>query len=198
MQRRELIDWLTCPDPEPLLAEADRVRREVHGDGVHLRAIVELSSHCRRDCLYCGLRRGNTGPTRFRLSPEEALAATRAAAEAFGTVVLQAGEDPALGEEQVGRLIQDLRAGSDAALTLSLGDQPRAALAAWRAAGADRYLLKFETASHALHACLRAGCTLPERLATLETLRELGYQLGSGNMVGLPGSAWRTWPTTSC
>jgi biotin synthase len=187
MQRHELVDWLTCEDAAPLLAAADRVRAEVHGDGVHLRAIVELSSFCRCDCHYCGLRAGNHALPRFRLGDDEALASALAAARAFGTVVLQAGEDQALDQERVSNLVRGLRAAGSTALTLSLGDRPRATLAAWRQAGADRYLLKFETGNPELHRRLRGGRPLEDRLATLEHLRGLGYQIGSGNLVGLPG-----------
>ncbi len=187
MQRRELIDWLICPDPGPLLAAADRRRRELHGDAVELRAIVELSSHCRCDCLYCGLRRSRRGFRRFRLGPEQALATVREAARGAGTVVLQAGEDLRLDEARVSALCAGVRAAGDSALTLSLGERPRASWARWRAAGADRYLLKLETASPRLYARLRPGHALADRLGALETLRELGYQVGTGNLVGLPG-----------
>jgi biotin synthase len=187
MQRKELLHWLACPDPGPLLAEADRMRAAVHGDGVHLRAIVELSNFCRCDCHYCGLRAGNDAVQRYRLSADEAEAVAGEAASVYGTVVLQAGEDAALDVDRVAALVRSLRTGHAAAITLSLGDRPRHELAAWRAAGADRYLLKFETGDPGLHHRLRGGRSLQDRLATLEHLRALDYQVGSGNLVGFPG-----------
>lgn len=171
---------------EALYAAADRVQRERLGDGVHLRGLIEFSNHCRADCLYCGLRRGNRALARHRLAPEAVRAAiAEAAALGYGTVVLQSGEDPWYDADRVADLIVFAK-GKKLAVTLSLGERGPDELAHWRRCGADRYLLRHETANPRLHAALRPGRTLGGRVAVLRTLRELGYQVGTGFMVGLP------------
>lgn len=172
-----------------LLAAADETRRRAVGDGVHLRGLIEFSNHCRADCLYCGLRRSNGRLVRYRLSPEEIAAVIGRAAElGYGTVVLQSGEDPWYDADTIARLIR-LAKERGLAVTLSLGERDPEELAHWRRQGADRYLLRHETANPVLHARLRPGRTLEGRVRLLMTLRELGYQVGAGFMVGLPGQS---------
>jgi biotin synthase len=188
MNRRELVDQLLAPDPQPLFAEADRVRRTTMGDAVMVRGLIEWSNQCGQNCLYCGLRHANQQLTRYRMSDDEVLTTAREAfAHGYGTVILQAGEDAQLRPPQVAKLVVRMREGHDGAITLSLGEWPDEALDLWRDAGTDRYLLKFETANPALYARLRPGRQLSERLSRLAALRCAGYQVGSGNMIGLPG-----------
>ena len=176
-----------------LFAAADRVRRRGVGDSVHLRAIIEFSNHCRKNCLYCGLRRDNRTLPRYRLPVEEIMdAAGRAAGLGYRTVVLQSGEDPYFSAADVARLVEQIKARHDLAVTLSLGERRREAYRIWREAGADRYLLKQETSDPALFAYLKPDGSLQERLQCLRWLRELSYQTGSGNMVGLPGQTTAT------
>jgi biotin synthase len=168
------------------------VRRETVGDEVHLRGLVELSNHCVRDCWYCGLRCARGGLPRYRLTAAEVMEAARHAARlGCGTVVLQSGEDPGLDAGFVAGLIRRLRGELGLAVTLGLGERSPEELAAWREAGADRYLLKFETSDPALYRRLHpAPPGSPGRLALLAVLREQGYEIGSGVMVGLPGQTW--------
>lgn len=171
-----------------LRARADAVRRETVGDAVHIRGIVEFSNFCRCDCDYCGLRVDNDSLVRYRLSPEELLEATHAVADlGFGTVVLQSGEDLWWTAERMADLVRAIKAQTGLAITLSLGEREDWEYALWREAGADRYLLRHETADPILYARLHPGCSFEHRLSCLETLRGLGYQVGAGSIVGLPG-----------
>jgi biotin synthase len=174
-------------EEELLFTAADQVRRECVGDEIHLRGIVEFSNFCTQNCLYCGLRRDNQALVRYRMSFSEIVAAAgNARSQGWGTVVLQSGEDPWFNRERMADLIRAIKEDTDLAITLSVGERPYADYRAWRKAGADRYLLKHETASPALFRRLRPGRELQERLGALCCLRELGYEVGSGDMVGLP------------
>lgn len=171
-----------------LYARAARVRREVKGDHVFLRGLVEFSNHCRCNCLYCGLRRDNAAVSRFRMTDDEIVASARAAAQAGAdTVVLQSGEDPAYGRERVAELIRKIKGLTGLAVTLSLGNRSPAAYLLWKKAGADRYLIKHETADPALYARMHPGDTLANRLDALKRLYDLGYEPGTGFIIGLPG-----------
>ncbi len=175
---------------EDLVALARRVTDEVHGKEVLLRGLVELTNRCSMNCLYCGLRRDNPEVERYRLSEDVLTETIRAGVAAgFSSFVLQGGEDPSLAGDGLTRLVESARraAGEGPALTLSFGVRGRTEYAELVAAGADRYLMRFETADPELHSRLRPGQTLERRLAALEDVRAAGFQLGSGFMVGLPG-----------
>jgi biotin synthase len=196
MNRHEVIAQLREADPqrlEELWRRADEARQRGVGDEVHLRGLLEISNSCARDCLYCGLRASNRKLTRYRLTDEEILAGARQAAEyGYGTVVLQAGEDYGLGAEALAAVIRRIKALTPLAVTLSLGERPDADLLLWRQAGADRYLLRFETSNRALYQRIHpplAGRT-SDRPAILRHLRELGYEIGGGVMIGIPGQTY--------
>ncbi|SBV96632.1 Iron-only hydrogenase maturation protein HydE [uncultured delta proteobacterium] len=168
--------------------EAAALRRRCWGRDVFLRGIVEFSSHCRQNCLYCGLRRDNASLARYRLEPEEIFGRARAVRDlGIGTVVLQSGEDPAYSGPVMADLIRRIKGDLGLAVTLSLGERARAEYALWRAAGADRYLLKAETFDATLYARLRPGKRLDRRLDAVKALADLGYETGSGIIAGLPG-----------
>ena len=196
MQRSEILDWLRETD-SARLAElwrlADRVRQENVGGEVHLRGLIELSNHCMRLCGYCGLRSGNFGLERYRMSDDEIMACVRKAVEfGYGTIVLQSGEDPELTCDRMAQLVRRIKAESALAVTLSLGEREDEELAVWRQAGADRYLLRFETSNRTLYERIhppRPG-QQSDRLAILTTLRRLGYEVGSGVMIGIPGQTY--------
>ncbi len=200
MRRADLLRWLREDREqalEPLWAEADATRREAVGDAVHLRGLIEVSSHCSRGCTYCGLRSANRCLTRYRMSTDEVLAAAKLAQDfGYGTVVLQAGEDPELSDEWVEQLCRALTAQTDLAVTLSLGERSPAALERFRRAGASRYLLRFETSDAALlrriHPPRRPGEPAGLRLELLRQAAQLGFEVGSGVMVGLPGQTYDT------
>ncbi len=189
--REDLAELLADDDADrnqALFAAADRVRAEHVGDAVHLRGLVEFSNYCGRTCHYCGLRAADTSLQRYRMAPDEIVAAGLKAAElGYGTVVLQSGEDAWYSAEIVADIVRRLKAQADMAVTLCLGERPREDYALWREAGADRYLVRIETSNRDLYAALHPGMSFDHRAACLHTLRELGYQVGSGVLVGLPG-----------
>lgn len=196
MTRSEILAWLRLDDEselETLWLLAEQTRREHVGDAVHLRGLVEISNHCVRECHYCGLRAPNEGVSRYRMTADEILACAREAESyGYGTVVLQSGEDYGLTTQWVAQLVSRIKAETKLAITLSLGERGGDELAVWRDAGADRYLLRFETSSDRLyqriHPPLRG--VRSDRLAILRRLRELGYEVGSGVMIGIPGQTF--------
>jgi len=196
MDRGEIMHWLRQEGEAELAglwARADAVRRRHVGDAVHLRGLIEISNVCERRCHYCGLRADNRKLQRYRMTEAEIMACVDEAVSCgYGTVVLQAGEDWGLAAEWISGLVRRIRRETPLAVTLSLGERPGHDLAAWRKAGADRYLLRFETSNRALYDRIhppRPGLS-SNRLAILGTLRELGYEVGSGVMVGIPGQTY--------
>ena len=149
MNEKEIVKWLREDDPDrlsELFRKADAVRREHVGDAVHLRGLVELSNICRRNCLYCGVRAGHSTVERYRLTADEVMRGARLASEfGYGTLVMQAGEDFGLEGEFVADLIRRIKKEYALAVTLSLGERTEADWRLWRQAGADRYLIRFET-----------------------------------------------------
>lgn len=186
-----LMELLTSEDSSAnaCLFAAARETAEAHfGRQVFLRALIEWSNICRNDCLYCGIRRSNPDVRRYSLSRESILRCCENAWRlGLRTFVLQGGENPPAAEKLAG-LVAEIRASwPQAAITLSLGELPADTYARLRQAGADRYLLRHESADPAHYARLHpAGMRLENRLACLRTLRELGYQTGMGMMVGSP------------
>ena len=195
MSLAEIERWLSESDParlDELWRVADETRREHVGDEVQVRGLVEVSNHCARSCTYCGLRAENAGLARYRMSADEVLDCARRAVEAgWGTVVLQAGEDYGLTREWVADVVRAIKQETPLAVTLSLGERPREDMEAWRDAGADRYLLRFETSDPELYAKIHPALHPgePDRIERLRWAKELGYEAGGGVMVGVPGQS---------
>ncbi|HET6452574.1 MAG TPA: [FeFe] hydrogenase H-cluster radical SAM maturase HydE [Spirochaetia bacterium] len=175
-----------------ILETADRVRHQYMGDGVLLRGIVEFSSFCANTCFYCGLHGGNGALERYRMNGAEILEAVdHVARQGIRTVVLQSGEDALIDTDWLAGLVRQIRGRHDMAVTLSVGERPREDFARWREAGADRYLLKIESSDPDLYASLHERRALESRLRCVRDLFDLGYQVGSGVMVGVPGQTGR-------
>lgn len=265
-----IASLLALDDFTPVYELADRIRAEHVGDTVHLRAIIEFSNVCKRQCIYCGLNRENKELERFRMSREEIIEAAAEAVDAgYRTIVLQSGEDDGTTPEDIVEIIKDIKklkirdpwtfaespqsaeqgleaapvsedigkaqsqglkvrdgasspnceasltsvkggaissvsssaaspqlaSASDPyapAVTLSCGEKSEAIYRLWHEAGADRYLLKHETADPELYGRLHPCGTLDSRVNCLKTLRALGYETGSGFMIGLPGQTLET------
>jgi len=196
VNRDQVLGWLREEDPtrlEELWALADDVRRRHVGEDVHLRGLVEISNHCVRRCAYCGIHAGNRELVRYRMSADEILACARQAAEfGYGTVVLQSGEDYGMTREWLAGVVAAIKEQVGVAVTLGLGERGDEDLLAWRQAGADRYLLRFETSDEELYQRIHPSLPgrLSDRLALLRRLQELGYEAGSGVMVGIPGQTY--------
>lgn len=190
--KQVIIRLLATEDFTPIYEAADRVRAENVGDIVHLRAIIEFSNICKRQCIYCGLNRDNKELPRFRMTPEEIVETARAAVEAgYRTIVLQSGEDPWFTPERLGAIIENIKA-LGVAVTISCGEMSEEDYVYLKAKGADRYLLKHETADPELYGRLHPCGTLENRINCLKTIHKSGYETGGGFMVGLPGQTLET------
>ncbi|MCL2617482.1 MAG: [FeFe] hydrogenase H-cluster radical SAM maturase HydE [Defluviitaleaceae bacterium] len=176
------------PDPY-LFALARKQSLKFYGGRVFIRGLVEVSNYCRRGCLYCGINRDNTELTRYRLTPEQIL---ECFAQGHGlglrSFVMQGGEDPGFPDEVMTDIIREFRRRfADSALTLSLGEKSADTYRAFHEAGADRYLLRHETATKTHYDCLHpADMDFDERVRCLYTLKDAGFQTGAGFMVGSP------------
>lgn len=174
---------------EAMAAAADRVRRAFVGDEVHLRGLIEFSSYCRQNCMYCGLRRDNEKAQRYRLTPEEIVAlAEKAKAAGYPTVVMQSGEDAWFTAERLAAIVREVKA-LGLTVTLSVGERTREEYRALREAGADRFLLRIETTDQTLYERLDPGMSYENRVRCLADLKSLGYEVGTGCLVGLPGQS---------
>ncbi|MFC1499439.1 [FeFe] hydrogenase H-cluster radical SAM maturase HydE [Candidatus Zixiibacteriota bacterium] len=193
MSRTEIVGWLRETDLsrlDLLRSDADETRCRHVGDSVHLRGIIDFSNHCTRRCTYCGINADNKTLRRYRMSIDEIVTCAKSfKAQGLMTVVLQSGEDRRNTTDWITELILRIRQETGLAITLSLGERRPEELETWRTAGAERYLLKIETTDRALYESTQPGRrnAWPSRFATLETLRALDYEVGSGIMVGLPG-----------
>ena len=173
-----------------LIAEADRIRRENYGDRVFLRGLIEFTNYCKNDCYYCGIRRSNNNLDRYRLDKETILACCRRGYDlGFRTFVLQGGEDPHFNDEILCAIVAGIRTEfPDCAITLSAGERSRSNYEKLFEAGANRYLLRHEAASEGLYSHLHPEeMSLENRMQCLRDLKDIGYQAGSGFMVGPPG-----------
>ena len=186
MNITEILSLLQTDDEKALFQRADEVRHQYVGDEVHLRALIEFSNICRNNCLYCGIRKGNATAVRYRMSEEELVStAQKAVNMGFKTIVMQSGEDMYFDIPRLCRIIEQIKK-FDVAITLSIGERPYQDYKAFREAGADRYLMRIETTDKALYAKLHPNQSWQKRHECLLMIKELGYELGSGIMVGLP------------
>lgn len=177
-------------EQEYLFTRAREVRESTYGKDVYIRGLIEFSNICKNDCYYCGIRRSNTRTKRYRLTSDEILNCVKEGYRlGFRTFVLQSGEDTWFTKERLAEPIRAIKKYyPDCAVTLSVGERDREDYQCWREAGADRYLLRHETAVDEHYRQLHPpAMRLDDRKECLYTLRELGYQVGAGMMVGTPG-----------
>ena len=185
----ELIRGRDADAARVLARAATAVREAVFGDAIYTRGLIEISSICKNNCLYCGIRRDNTKAERYRLTEAEILScADEGYMLGFRTFVLQGGEDPYFTDEVLCGLVRTLKKQHpDCAVTLSMGERSRESYQALYEAGADRYLLRHETADAGHYARLHPpGMSFEHRMQCLRELKEIGYQTGCGFMVGSP------------
>jgi len=169
-----------------ILSAADRVRKKYVGDNIHLRGLIEFSNICKNNCCYCGIRRDNHKVYRYRLTEAQIIDLAKKAKDlGLNTVVLQSGEDLWFDTQRMCCLLNEIKK-LDLAITLSIGEKSFEEYKAYREAGADRYLLRIETTDKDLYHKLDPGMSWDNRKRCLDNLRELGYEVGSGIMVGLP------------
>lgn len=185
-----LLETLTEEEELYLYSCARQVRERQYGREVYLRGLIEFTSYCRNDCRYCGIRRSNGRAQRYRLSHDDILdCCRRGYALGFRTFVLQGGEDPYYSDDRICRIVADIRREfPDCAITLSIGEKSRESYERYFQAGAERYLLRQETSNPVHYRYLHPPeLTIENRKRCLQDLKEIGYQVGEGIMVGSPG-----------
>lgn len=176
-----------------LFMSADKVRRQMYSDYVYIRGLIEFTNYCKNNCFYCGIRCGNKKALRYRLTKSEILMVCE---EGYGlgfrTFVLQGGEDPYFDDKAICDIVQSIKEKyPDCAVTLSIGEKSRGSYKAYYDAGTDRYLLRHETATDEHYSKLHPkGMLLSDRKRCLFDLKDIGFQVGAGFMVGSP---WQTY-----
>lgn len=187
LEREDIINLLSDKDNQTkLLSRADEIRHEYVGDEVHFRGLIEFSNICRNNCMYCGIRKNNKQIARYRLTEDDLIDTARQATElGFKTIVMQSGEDLYYDKDRLSRIIEAIKK-FNVAVTLSVGERTYDEYKAWKDAGADRYLLRIETTDKNLYHKLDPNMSWQHRFECLMMIKELGYELGSGIMVGLP------------
>ncbi|KRQ87188.1 Biotin synthase [Caloramator mitchellensis] len=188
LTKDELVALLSTDEFDKEIFEAaNRVRSKYVGEEVHLRGLIEFSNICKQNCLYCGLRRDNPNVERYRLDAEQIINFARNARNlGYRTVVLQSGEDDYFNVERMRYIIKSIKE-LDLAITLSIGEKTYDEYKAYKEAGADRYLLRIETTDKNLYESLDPKMSHENRIRCLIDLKELGFEVGTGCLVGLPG-----------
>lgn len=191
LNKEDIINLLALEDEEKLgmlYNLADRYRQRYVGEEVHLRGLIEFSNYCRKNCFYCGIRRGNQKANRYRMALDEILDNVNVAEKlGYKTVVLQSGEDLYYTAAKLAELVSKIKQRSDVAVTLSIGERPYEEYLRMYKAGADRFLIRFETSNRELYKKLHPDSDYDERMLALKRLKDIGYQVGSGVIIGLPG-----------
>lgn len=186
---KNLALLIDCDEREYLFARADERRREYYGDKVYIRGLIEFTNYCGNNCYYCGIRSGNKNAVRYRLSTDDILSCCKNGYSlGFRTFVLQGGEDMHFTDDIICGIVARIKkAYPDCAVTLSIGEKSYASYKAYFDAGADRFLLRHETADKHHYQSLHPDCmSLDNRIECLFNLKKIGYQVGSGFMVGSP------------
>ncbi|MBE7705383.1 MAG: [FeFe] hydrogenase H-cluster radical SAM maturase HydE [Cyanobacteria bacterium SIG29] len=188
LDRNYIINQLKSSDEE-LFINANNIRNQYKKNYVHLRALIEFTNICKCNCLYCGLRCENKNIERYRLSEDEILnCVENAVKKEYKTIVLQGGEDAFWTQEKICSLIKKIK-NYDVALTLSIGERSFEDYKAFKEAGADRYLLRIETTDKKLYEQMHPNMSFENRIRCLKDIKNLGYEVGTGVLVGLPNQS---------
>lgn len=185
LEKDEIV-FLLKNDTQELFDYADKVRKEFVGDEIHLRGLIEFSNICKSSCKYCGIRSANTNVERYRLTPDEIISFANAGVKmGYKTIVLQSGEDKFFNQKIMCNIISEIKK-NDVALTLSIGECTTEEYEAFKEAGADRYLLRIETTDKNLYKEMHPNMSFENRIRCLKDIKKLGYETGTGCLVGLP------------
>ncbi len=188
LSKEEIIELLKS-DGNNLFETADKVRKYYVGDAVHLRGLIEFSNICKRNCLYCGIRALNSSVERYRLSEDDISDFAEHGIDlGYKTIVLQSGEDDFFSCDKICRIIEKIKK-FDVAVTLSIGERSYQDYKVFKDAGADRYLIRIETTDKNLYKKMHPNASYENRVECLHNLKELGYEVGTGCLVGLPGQS---------
>lgn len=184
-----ILDHITEEEKEVLYKRSLETKQVYYGDSVYMRGLIEFTNYCYRNCKYCGIRRDQDEADRYRLTKEQIMACCdQGYWLGYRTYVLQGGEDPFFTDDMLVDIISSIKARwSDVAVTISIGERSEESYRKLKEAGADRYLLRHETANDALYADIHENMKLSSRKSCLYTLRDIGFQVGAGFMVGIPG-----------
>lgn len=184
-----LLDNMDEATQEYLIGKAHDTRMKVFGDSVYMRGLIEFTNYCKCNCRYCGIRAENKGVERYRLTMEQILKSCEVGYWlGYRTYVLQGGEDPYFTDDKLVEMIETIkRQFPDTAITMSIGERSKESYQRIFDAGADRYLLRHETASRELYESLHPNMSFDNRFKCLQELKDIGFQVGAGFMVGLPG-----------
>lgn len=187
LSHQEIVDLLSPNEYDELLfSYADEVRKKYIGDEIYLRALIEFSNICQNNCLYCGIRAQNSKISRYKLSFEQIIETAKKACDlGYKTVVLQSGEGENFKTEEIVEVISEIKK-MDIAVTLSLGEKNFEQYEAYKKAGADRYLIRIETTDKNLYEKMHPKMNFENRVRCLTDLKNLGYEVGTGSLVGLP------------
>ena len=186
MNKDEIVEILTCKSADIYYKKADAIRRKYCGNIVHLRALIEFSNFCKKQCLYCGINAKNKNVKRYRLSEQDIVKSAKYAQKiGIKTIVLQSGEDDYFDVKKMCSIIEKIKE-LNLVITLSIGEKTKDEYRAYKDSGADRYLLRIETTDENLYKKLHPNSDFKNRLKCLYNLKKLGFELGSGIMVGLP------------
>lgn len=184
----EIFELLEGRSDYWLYEQADKVKTKVYGNTVYLRGIIENTNICARNCLYCGIRAQNEALKRYQLTSDEIMDCARQIREqGLKSIVIQSGENQTVTDRDIARICRRIKQETGADITLSLGEKAAETYRLWKESGADRYLLKVETLQEDLYRALHPGYELKSRIKCVENLKNLGYQVGSGFIAGLPG-----------
>lgn len=185
----DLLENMTEDDRKYLIEAAHKTRMKNYGSKVFMRGLIEFTNYCKNDCMYCGIRKSNRRAERYRLSLEDILLVCEEGNRlGYKTFVLQGGEDPYFTDDRVVEIVSAIKEKyPEAAVTLSIGEKSYASYKKYYDAGADRYLLRHETALRRLYEKLHPGMSFDNRRQCLKDLKDIGYQIGAGFMLGLPG-----------
>ena len=186
LNNSEIVTLLKADNADELFKKADEVRERYIGSDVYLRGIIEFSNYCKRQCLYCGIQVQNDKIRRYRIEPDEIIAiAKESLLFDYKTVVLQSGEDNHYTDDMICHIVREIKK-MGFAITLSIGEKTYEQFKKYKEAGADRYLLKHETSDLELYKALNPKMSFEDRIECHRNLKKLGYEVGSGIMVGLP------------
>lgn len=183
-----ILDNIDNETKEYLIEKSHQTRMSTYGDKVYMRGLIEFTNYCKRDCVYCGIRRSNKDADRYRLTDEQIMECVETGDRlGYKTYVLQGGEDAYFTDEKMVEIIKMIKSKyPNNAITLSLGERSYDSYKKMFEAGADRYLLRHETATKDLYESLHPNASFENRRQCLNDLKEIGYQIGAGFMVGLP------------
>lgn len=189
MNKKEITEAIKNPDGNDLYDIAHKIRVDNCGHFVHLRGLIEFTNFCKRQCLYCGINSKNKNIQRYRLDEKQILDSAKLAVNlGLKTIVLQGGEDDYFSTDKMCKIIEKIKS-LNLALTLSFGEKTKEEYRAYKNSGADRYLLRIETTDENLYRALHPNSDFKNRINCLYTLKELGYETGTGIMTGLPGQS---------